>query len=113
MKKIIYNNDDQKLPLALGTERGSGIFFAAGPDIKKQGQIFNLCLYDIAPIILNIFNVPVPNDIDGKIPVNLFNSNKFQSTNSLDQEYLKSRKQSNSKKQQEKVIARLKDLGYF
>lgn len=44
-----------------------GIFFAAGPDIKNIGQIKEVNILDLVPTILHIFEVPVPEDMDGRV----------------------------------------------
>jgi len=48
-----------------------GIFLAYGPGIKK-GQRIDARIYDIAPTILHIFGLPVPNDMDGRVLIEIF-----------------------------------------
>jgi len=55
-----------------GSHRMEGIFLAYGPDIKKGVEIKNLQIYDIAPTILYMFDIPIPSDIDGKILKEMF-----------------------------------------
>jgi len=45
----------------------NGIFIAYGPDIAKGRKISGAQIYDIAPTILHMFGLPVPNDMDGKV----------------------------------------------
>jgi len=52
--------------------RQFGIFVAKGPNIKKNEKIFGLGLIDIAPTILNHYNLPVGNDMDGKVALDIF-----------------------------------------
>ncbi len=54
-----------------GSHRLNGIFLAYGPGIKK-GKRFNAKIYDVAPTILHIFDLPIPNDIDGRILMEIF-----------------------------------------
>ena len=49
-----------------------GIFIAHGPDIKKGLRIENAKIFDIAPTILHMFNVPIPRDMDGRILIEIF-----------------------------------------
>lgn len=49
-----------------------GIFLAYGPDIKKGVKIENVKIYDIAPTILNMFGIPIPKDIDGRVLKEIF-----------------------------------------
>jgi|Deesub1362A_J573_1020465.scaffolds.fasta_scaffold00355_23 predicted AlkP superfamily phosphohydrolase/phosphomutase len=49
-----------------------GILLVYGPSIKKAARIENAKIYDIAPTILYIFNLPIPNDIDGRVLSEIF-----------------------------------------
>lgn len=62
-----------KYPAAPALEhRQFGIFVAAGPNIKQNEKVFGLGLIDIAPTILNIFNLPIGKDMDGKPALDIF-----------------------------------------
>jgi len=63
-------------PLFYTTEVSSahkrnGIFLVYGPRIKK-GQRVDVKIYDITPTILHIFDLPIPNDIDGRVLIEIF-----------------------------------------
>ena len=49
-----------------------GIFMLKGPGIKKDELLFGASLLDITPTILNIFGLPVGEDMDGKILTQIF-----------------------------------------
>lgn len=49
-----------------------GIFISYGPDIKKGVEIDGVRIYDIAPTILHMLNVPIPKDMDGRVPKKIF-----------------------------------------
>jgi len=49
-----------------GSHRMNGIFIAAGPDIQRCA-IDKVCIYDIAPTILYLFDQPIPTNIDGQV----------------------------------------------
>ena len=55
-----------------GNHRLNGIFLAYGPGIKKGYEIKGAKIYDIAPTILHIFGLPVPNDMDGRVLMEIF-----------------------------------------
>jgi len=57
---------------AIGNHRIHGIFLAYGPGIKKGYKIENAKIYDIAPTILHIFGLPIPNDMDGRVLMEIF-----------------------------------------
>lgn len=45
----------------------TGVFVAAGPGIRHTGEIPTVTLYDVAPTILYLLGLPVPEDMTGKI----------------------------------------------
>jgi len=48
-----------------------GLFLAMGPDIENKGFIDDIRILDLAPTILKMFNVNVPDDMDGKVLQNI------------------------------------------
>jgi predicted AlkP superfamily phosphohydrolase/phosphomutase len=50
-----------------GTHRLDGILVAAGPALKKGVAIENASLIDFAPTLLHLFELPVPDDMDGRV----------------------------------------------
>ncbi len=62
-----------KYPAAPALEhRQFGIFVAAGPNIKKNEKVFGLGLIDVAPTILSMFDLPIGEDMDGKVALDIF-----------------------------------------
>jgi len=55
-----------------GSHRKEGIFIAYGPDIKEGAQIRGAKIYDIAPTILHMFGLPIPDDMDGRVLKEIF-----------------------------------------
>jgi len=55
-----------------GSHRLNGIFLAYGLGGKKGYKIENAKIYDIAPTILHIFGLPIPNDMDGRVLMEIF-----------------------------------------
>ncbi len=55
-----------------GSHRLEGIFIAHGPDIKKGYKIEGAKIYDIAPTILHLFGLPIPDDMDGRVLTEIF-----------------------------------------
>lgn len=49
-----------------GFHRMNGIFMAYGPDIKRGVQIEGAAIVDIAPTVLHLMGLPVPDDMDGR-----------------------------------------------
>ena len=50
-----------------GTHRMKGIFIGHGVDLKKGCCLSGCRIIDICPTILNLMNVPIPDDMDGKV----------------------------------------------
>jgi predicted AlkP superfamily phosphohydrolase/phosphomutase/tetratricopeptide (TPR) repeat protein len=65
-----------KIPIGPATpaieHRPYGVFAIKGPGIKKGEQIFGTSLLDIAPTILQLFDLPVGEDMEGNVLVNAF-----------------------------------------
>jgi predicted AlkP superfamily phosphohydrolase/phosphomutase len=55
-----------------GTHRLHGIVIARGPAFKSGAEIANARLIDIAPTLLHLLDVPVPEDMDGKVLTSIF-----------------------------------------
>ena len=55
-----------------GTHRMNGIFIAYGADIQPGARLENSHLVDLAPTILHILGVDVPEHVDGRILHEIF-----------------------------------------
>jgi len=55
-----------------GSHRDDGIFLAEGPGILASNEIEGAKIIDVAPTILHLLEVPVPQDMDGRPLLNLF-----------------------------------------
>lgn len=58
--------------LKKGDHTMKGIFLAYGPDIKSNAHLDNIEIYDIAPTILYMMDLPVPLDMDGRVLKEIF-----------------------------------------
>ncbi len=52
--------------------RDFGIFVAAGPGINKDKLVFGTSLLDITPTILHLFDLPIGDDMDGRVITEAF-----------------------------------------
>ncbi|NAT10277.1 hypothetical protein C4E22_01780 [ANME-1 cluster archaeon AG-394-G06] len=59
-------------PVYSGAHKKEGVFIAYGPDIKEEVQIQGAKIYDIAPTILHMFGLSVPDDMDGRLLKEIF-----------------------------------------
>ncbi len=55
-----------------GTHRLHGILVVSGPVIRQDTEIENARLIDLAPTLLHLFGVAVPEDMDGRVLVEAF-----------------------------------------
>ena len=62
-----FNLTNQEKYLLLECAVGEGIFIAVGPDVKNVGDIGEINILDIAPTVLHAFNIPIPEDMDGRV----------------------------------------------
>ena len=51
-----------------GSHRWEGVFVAAGPGIRQGSELDELSIVDVAPTLLYLLDVPVPDDLDGRLP---------------------------------------------
>jgi predicted AlkP superfamily phosphohydrolase/phosphomutase len=55
-----------------GTHRPEGIFIAKGPTIAKGKSIEARSILDVAPMLLYMLGIPVPEDMEGRTPEDAF-----------------------------------------
>lgn len=61
-----------------GHHRWEGIFVAAGPGIRPGATADELSIVDIAPLVLHQLGLPVPEDMAGRLPVEIFDAEELQ-----------------------------------
>lgn len=61
---------------AAGTHRPLGIFAAQGPDIRPGCVLPELSILDIAPLLLYSLDVPIPDDLEGRVPMELYSAER-------------------------------------
>ncbi len=71
---VIHKNVPHK-PNHAGSHRMNGIFVAYGPDIGTGTRIDGARIYDIAPTVLHLMGLPVPDDMDGVVLKEIFKEN--------------------------------------
>lgn len=55
-----------------GNNAQYGIFLINGPDIKKDFKVDKISIYDLAPLILSLYNIKPPKDLDGVFRYSIF-----------------------------------------
>ncbi len=106
----------------MGAHRPQGIFCGVGPAFSGGKQIQPLSLLDVTPAILHLLGLPVPDDLEGRVPLECFHP-EFQKTAQrekpvgpeLDEQALQDPgAETLMTEDDERVIAqRLRELGYL
>ncbi len=52
--------------------RNYGVVMACGPGIRRDERVYGATLLDVAPTILGMLGLPVPDDMDGKVLTQIF-----------------------------------------
>lgn len=100
-----------------GNHRSAGILIASGPGIKKGQRIARHSVVDVAPTVLEILGVPLPEDLDGQAMGEIF-------TKTLQRDTIKQAATEHpavseqpggvyTTEEEEKVKERLRALGYL
>lgn len=69
------------IPAAPALEhRRYGVFAASGPSFKKQAKVYGTSLLDITPTLLHHFSLPVAEDMEGQVQLELYTDHQEIST---------------------------------
>ncbi|MCF6158422.1 MAG: hypothetical protein E3K32_07585 [wastewater metagenome] len=117
-QKEIYRKGFFGLPnKSSGTHRFEGIFILKGPGIKANSTIHGAKIIDVAPTILNILGIPVPDDMDGRVLSEVFTKEYLENHpvthSSASKVEVKRGEGVLSNEESEKISKTLRDLGYF
>lgn len=99
-----------------GTHREQGIFIISGPGVRHGEQISPIRIFDLAPTIYYRLQLPVPNDLDGKVISSAFDNGDKIEGNIRYIAAQASRKDdvtSLSTAEEDSIKKRLQDLGYL
>jgi predicted AlkP superfamily phosphohydrolase/phosphomutase len=105
-----------------GIHSRDGIFIARGPHIPAGTRIKTpMIVYDVAPIILYSLGRPIPTDMDGRVPDDLFESGRiktnqpqFKESDSVPRDVTRETDEpAYSEEEEELIKKRLEDLGYL
>lgn len=103
-----------------GTHRPEGVFIAAGPGISRGARLASLSILDVAPVLLYALGLPIPEDLEGGVPTELYEPSQLagrpvvtgESTRSY-QPVPKSDREQMDGEQEQEIVQRLKALGYL
>ncbi len=96
-----------------GTHRLEGIFVAKGPQVKANYRFERAEIIDIAPTILHILGLPIPEDMDGKVLKEIFRIGSELAQRGVRISRAKKTSREPEKIEDESVLKRLEDWGYL
>ena len=93
-----------------------GAFIAYGPLIKRNHRVEGAEIFDIAPTILHLFELPIPREMDGKVLKEIFlpgtNPSKREvKIQEVSEDRIRSHRR--TKGEEERIKKRLRELGYI
>ncbi len=94
------------------SHRMNGIFIASGAGIKNKGEFSGAQLIDLAPTILHLLDLPVPNDMDGRVLTEILADARAVQYGGTSAGHTTTSEGYTEAEEQE-VLERLADLGYI
>lgn len=110
---LVSTNDWPDMPFVTGIEDGDGILAVAGDRIDPDCEKLDVGLVDFAPMLLHYLGLPVPDDMDGEVPLSLFDDDYTDAVEYQPAAAAESRAEELSSEEEETVKDRLEDLGYL
>lgn len=110
------SDPDRKQPGWSGVHRAEGIVMLNGPGIRAGAQLESSCIEDIAPTLLYLMGMAVPDYMDGRVLTSAFEADFLRAQPIIVQPAslpLKSSPTDQSKWDDVQMMNRLKDLGYL
>ena len=99
-----------------GFHRMEGVFMAVGPQFKSGIELKSASIQDIAPTILHLAGQPVPDDMDGQVLLDAYQS-EFVKANPVKtikaEAVAESAHKTFSEEESEEIAKRLRSLGYL
>ena len=100
-----------------GYHRMNGVFVINGPDVKPGGRIGDAAMVDLAPTVLHMLGVPVPESMDGRVLRELFERDPSGPANCARAPLVipaaESAENAYTAEEEAQVQERLRELGYL
>jgi len=108
LKTNVFENSRWK-----GNNAKKGLFIFVGPEVRNGAQIEGVKIVDLAPTLLHIFNVPVPEDMDGRVLKEIFTENSSLAQREVTLQKSIEAGWGNESETDREVKERLEALGYL
>jgi predicted AlkP superfamily phosphohydrolase/phosphomutase len=100
--------------LADGTHRPEGIFIGYGPDFRRDETLDPLNILDMTPLMLALLGLPVPRDLEGRVPLEALEPGFATSSGGQTQSAPEVRTEEEvSDEDRETLLRQMKKLGYM
>ncbi len=96
-----------------GDHRMEGFIIAHDPEVFKGGIPISANITDIAPTVLNLLGLPIPNDMDGRVLTELLNHPEATTHEESHQSLFKKNDRVHSREESIEIKKRLRELGYI
>lgn len=103
-----------------GTHRPAGIFIAHGPDFQVGKQVQPLSILDITPLLLYCLELPIPNNLEGRVPEEVLKAKviasrpiNYEDATDSWEERIQEEEKEISEAEKEALIHQLQLLGYM
>ncbi|MCS6862565.1 MAG: alkaline phosphatase family protein, partial [Abditibacteriales bacterium] len=96
-----------------GNHRDDGILIMAGAAVRKGETLTSANIVDLAPTILHLLDVPIPDDMDGRVLTEALTTTKDVTTIKADESTDEGFAEAYTAEESEKVKETLRGLGYI
>ena len=103
-----------------GTHRPEGIFIAKGPGIRQGFSIPECSILDVSPTLLYGLGLPIPEDLEGRLPVEMFEPSflsehpvQTEAVTSSDTGFVSKAGDAYDEEAEAVIVTRLRELGYL
>jgi predicted AlkP superfamily phosphohydrolase/phosphomutase len=96
-----------------GNHRDDGILIMAGEAVKEGERLIGANVVDLAPTILHLLDVPIPDDMDGRVLTEALSTTKAVTTIKADDSEDNQFEEAYTAEESEKVKETLRGLGYI
>lgn len=96
-----------------GNHRDEGILLMAGASIRRGETLIGASIMDLAPTVLHLLDLPIPDDMDGRVLTEALSTTKAVTTIQADDSEDKQFEEAYTAEESEKVKETLRGLGYI
>jgi predicted AlkP superfamily phosphohydrolase/phosphomutase len=100
-----------------GIHTMDGVFFASGPNIKRNNKVKYIHLFDVTATVLYLFNLSIPGDFDGRVTQEIFRETHLKKypvkNTNREADFISASAKAYSDSENLEIEERLRGLGYI